>query len=109
MRRPEAPGHAARGRARGGSGDAALLRCLASRDAAAFALLYDRHARQVFGHALRLHGDPAAVEAAFLALWHRAAGADPPRGDVRGWLLATVERDETRDTMARAAAGTDGA
>ena len=95
------------------STDRELLGRLCARDSTAFALLYDRHARRVFGRALRPLGDPAAAEAAtgaaFLALWHRAADADPPRGDVRGWLRATVERDATRDTAARAAAGTAGA
>ena len=80
--------------------DRELLARLHSRDTAAFALLYDRHAPMAFGAAIRLLGDPstaeAAVEAIFLALWRGTPDIEAAHPPVRSWLLAQRIRSARR-------------
>ncbi|WP_217915453.1 sigma-70 family RNA polymerase sigma factor [Miltoncostaea marina] len=77
-----------------GLADEDLLALAGRRDAEAFELLYDRHARVAFSLAFRLLGDRSAaedlVQDAFLALWRGADRYTPARGSVRTWLLAMV-------------------
>ncbi len=82
--------------------DSALLADAAAGDRAAFAALYDRHARAVYGYAVRLVGDRTAAEdvtqEAFLALW-RSRSYDPSRS-FTAWLL-TVTRNAAIDHLRR--------
>lgn len=60
-------------------------------DRAAFGELYDRHARAVYNHALRLTGNWAEAEEAmsetFLAAWRTRESVDPEGGSLKPWLL----------------------
>ncbi|MEF9905230.1 RNA polymerase sigma factor [Streptomyces sp. P9-A2] len=62
-----------------------------SGDRAAFAGLYDRHARAVYNHALRLTGNWAEAEEAmsetFLAAWRTRESVEPEGGSLKPWLL----------------------
>jgi RNA polymerase sigma-70 factor (ECF subfamily) len=77
-----------------GGADGDLLVGVKAGDAAAFALLYDRHSRAAYGLAHRILGEPTAaedvVQEAFLTVWRQAATYGPERGTVRAWLLAIV-------------------
>ncbi|WP_329363668.1 RNA polymerase sigma factor [Streptomyces sp. NBC_00669] len=57
----------------------------------AFAELYERYARTVYNHALRLTGDWAAAEEVmsetFLAAWRVRQRVEPDGGSLRPWLL----------------------
>lgn len=85
--------------------DGTLLARLATRDTAAFALLYDRHAPAIFGYAVHLLADAAQAESvvqdAFLSLWRQAAGMALEGMTVRAWLLAVV-RAAARERLRRA-------
>ena len=74
--------------------DATLLARIATRDAAAFETLYDRHSRVAYGLAYRILGEPGAaedaVQDAFLTVWRQPHSYGPERGPVRSWLLAVV-------------------
>ena len=63
-------------------------------DAAAFELIYDRHAAAAFSLAYRMCGSAAAAEdvtqEAFLAIWRRGGRYDQTRGSVRTWVLGIV-------------------
>lgn len=63
-------------------------------DVAAIESLYDRYGRLAFGLAYRILNDRSAaedaVQEAFVAVWHHAAGFDPSRGGLRNWLLSIV-------------------
>lgn len=78
------------------AGDAELVRRAAGGDATAFATLYDRHARVVYGIARRVLRDDAlaedAVQEAFLAAWRGAGSYDPRAAAVRTWLVMLVHR-----------------
>lgn len=81
----------------------ALLRRVASGDAEALGLLYDRYGGQVFSVALRITGDRGSAEEVaqdtFLRLWEHAARYDPERGNFGGWLRTIAHRlaiDELR-------------
>ena len=67
---------------------------MAARDTSALAELFDRYGALAYGVALRVLRDPGraqdAVQDAFLRLWHGAAGFNPARGSLRGWVLAAV-------------------
>ena len=69
--------------------DLALL--VAAGDEGAFAELYDRYSRTVFGMALNALRDYANAEdmtqEVFVSLWKRAALFDPARGVFRHWFL----------------------
>ena len=64
------------------------------RDAAAFAVLYDRHAGVAYSLAYRMMGEKQAAEdlaqEAFLKLWRSAGSYQAQRGSVRTWLLSIV-------------------
>ena len=68
---------------------------LASRgDAAAFQLIYERHADAAYSLAYRMCGRRGVAEdvtqEAFLALWRSGARYDRARGSVRTWVLGIV-------------------
>ncbi|MDQ1047220.1 RNA polymerase sigma factor [Streptomyces sp. V4I2] len=60
-------------------------------DRAAFADLYDEHARAVYNHALRLTGNWSEAEEAmsetFLAAWRTRETVEPEGGSLKPWLL----------------------
>lgn len=60
-------------------------------DRAAFGELYDRYARAVHNHALRLTGNWAEAEEAmsetFLAAWRTRETVEPEGGSLKPWLL----------------------
>ena len=63
-------------------------------DAAAFEVVYDRHAAAAFSLAYRMMGARGAAEdvtqEAFLSLWRSGAAYDRARGSVRTWILGIV-------------------
>ncbi|WEV26116.1 RNA polymerase sigma factor [Streptomyces sp. 71268] len=79
-------------------------------DPAAFAELFDAHARSVYNHAYRLTGDWSAAEDAvsltFLEAWRLRARVDADGGSLRPWLLgiATNTVRNTRRAARRHAA-----
>lgn len=74
--------------------DRALIERIESRDAGAFALLYDRHAGRLMGLAHRILGDTGEAEEVlqevYLHVWKAAATFDPSRGPVLAWLLVAT-------------------
>ena len=62
--------------------------------AAAFEVVYDRHAGAAFSLAYRMCGQRALaediVQEGFLALWRSGSRYDSNRGSVRGWILRIV-------------------
>lgn len=74
--------------------DEDLVARVATGDAAAFEVVYDRHARVAFSLAFRLLGDRAAaedlVQDAFLLVWRGADRFSPGLGSVRTWVLSIV-------------------
>jgi len=62
--------------------------------AAAFEVVYDRHAGAAFSLAYRMCGQRALaediVQEGFLALWRSGSRYDSSRGSVRGWILSIV-------------------
>jgi RNA polymerase sigma-70 factor, ECF subfamily len=90
-------------RSAGGDNSAAPLRVLADEElmqlvyrgnAAAFEVIYDRHADAAFSLALRMCRQRAlaedVVQEAFLSLWRSGARYDRARGSVRTWTLGIV-------------------
>jgi RNA polymerase sigma-70 factor (ECF subfamily) len=88
----------------GGVEDAALMRRVASMDADAFELLYDRHSGSAYALAYRIVGTRQAADdvsqEAFLAVWRSAGHYDPRLGNVRSWIL-TVVRNRAIDHLRR--------
>jgi RNA polymerase sigma-70 factor (ECF subfamily) len=86
--------------------DEALLRSVAAGDAAAFALLYERHARGLFGYLHRLAGDRMTAEEilqdTMLAVW-RSAGAFEGRAKVTTWLFGVARRQAHNRLRGRSA------
>lgn len=72
--------------------DADLMALVAAGDQRAFAAVYDRHARAVYGAVVRYLRDPEAaediVQETYLAVWTKADGYSPEAGSLIGWLLA---------------------
>jgi RNA polymerase sigma-70 factor, ECF subfamily len=71
--------------------DEELMQLVQRAEAAAFEVVYDRHAGAAFSLAYRMCGTrPLAeevVQEAFLAIWRSGARYDRRRGSVRTWLL----------------------
>ncbi|MFK0169498.1 RNA polymerase sigma factor [Streptomyces sp. NPDC090306] len=71
-------------------------------DRAAFALLYERHARAVYNHGLRLTGDWSTAEEVmsetFLAAWRARTRVEEDGGTLLPWLLgiATHKAENAR-------------
>jgi len=74
--------------------DEELMQLVYRGEAAAFEVVYDRHADAAFSLACRICGQrPLAedvVQEAFLALWRSRARNDRGRGSVRAWVLGIV-------------------
>jgi RNA polymerase sigma-70 factor, ECF subfamily len=88
--------------------DEDLISLVQTKDAEAFAVLYDRHGRVAYSLAYRMMGErPAAedlVQDAFLKLWRSARSYRPQRGSVRTWLLSIVHNqgiDQIRSSASR--------
>ncbi|MFN8123600.1 MAG: sigma-70 family RNA polymerase sigma factor [Thermoleophilia bacterium] len=89
--------------------DEDLVARVATGDAGAFEVVYDRHARVAFSLAFRLLGDRAAaedlVQDAFLSVWRGADRFSPALGSVRTWVLSIVHHrgiDRLRSSAAAA-------
>jgi RNA polymerase sigma-70 factor (ECF subfamily) len=80
--------------------DGELIERAARRDHAAFAALYERHSRRVFGLALRRLNDRGRAEDAtqdtFAAIWRSAGSYRRERGSGTSWLY-TVARNAVID------------
>lgn len=87
--------------------DHELMRRVGERDAAAFAILYRRHARAALTLALRLCERPAlaeeVVQEAFLSLWRSPGHYDYRRGSPRTWVLGVVHHRAVDARRGRAA------
>jgi RNA polymerase sigma-70 factor (ECF subfamily) len=74
--------------------DEELMQLVRESDAAAFAVVYERHAAAAFSLAFRMCGKRApaedVVQEAFLSLWRSGAHYDGTRGSVRTWVLGIV-------------------
>jgi RNA polymerase sigma-70 factor, ECF subfamily len=74
--------------------DEDLMQLVRHGDAAAFEVIYERHATAAFSLAYRMMGRRGAaedvVQEAFLALWRSGARYDRTRGSVRTWVLGIV-------------------
>jgi RNA polymerase sigma-70 factor (ECF subfamily) len=74
--------------------DEDLMQLVRQGDAAAFEVVYERHATAAFSLAYRMMGRRGAaedvVQEAFLALWRSGARYDRTRGSVRTWVLGIV-------------------
>ena len=81
--------------------DEALAQRVQHHDKDAFAVLYDRYARLVYGMAIQMVGQEEAGEAAqeiFMRLWRKADQFDAARGSFRSWFLM-VARNYLRDQL----------
>lgn len=85
--------------------DEDLMQLVRRGDAAAFELVYERHATAAFSLAYRMVGSRNAaedvVQEAFLALWRSGARYDRTRGSVRTWVLGIVH-NRAIDALRRA-------
>lgn len=74
--------------------DEELMHLVYRSDAAAFEVIYDRHADAAFSLAYRMCAQRAlaedVVQEAFLSLWRSRARYDRRRGSVRTWVLGIV-------------------
>ncbi len=74
--------------------DEELMQLVYRGQAAAFEVIYDRHADAAFSLAYRMCGQRAlaedVVQEAFLSLWRSGARYDRGRGSVRTWVLGIV-------------------
>jgi RNA polymerase sigma-70 factor (ECF subfamily) len=87
-------------------GDEALLRSIATGDAAALSRLYERHSGALFGYLHRLAGDRMTAEEilqdTMLAVW-RSAGAFEGRAKVTTWLFGIARRQAHNRLRGRSA------
>jgi RNA polymerase sigma-70 factor, ECF subfamily len=74
--------------------DEDLMQLVRENQAAAFEIVYERHANAAFSLAYRMCGKRAVaedvVQEAFLSLWRSGARYDRARGSVRTWVLGIV-------------------
>jgi RNA polymerase sigma-70 factor (ECF subfamily) len=74
--------------------DEDIMQLVRRGEAAAFEVIYERHANAAFSLAYRMCGSRGAaedvVQEAFLSLWRSGARYDRMRGSVRTWLLGIV-------------------
>ncbi|MFI5005449.1 MAG: sigma-70 family RNA polymerase sigma factor [Solirubrobacterales bacterium] len=74
--------------------DEELMQLVREKDAAALAVVYERHVGVAFSLAFRMCGKQAlaedVVQEAFLSLWRSDARYDSTRGSVRTWVLGIV-------------------
>ena len=74
--------------------DEELMQLVRRGNAAAFEVVYDRHADAAFSLAYRMCGQRAlaedVVQEGFIALWRSGARYDRTRGSVRTWVLGIV-------------------
>ena len=74
--------------------DEDLMQLVRRGEAAAFEVVYERHATAAFSLAYRMTGTrnvaEDVVQEAFLALWRSGARYDRTRGSVRTWVLGIV-------------------
>lgn len=84
--------------------DRALLERVARGDQDAFAALYRRYERPVFGVLVRMAGQRALAEEwlqeAFTRVWLGAESHDPARGEVKPWIYA-IALNTARTELAR--------
>jgi RNA polymerase sigma-70 factor, ECF subfamily len=88
--------------------DEDLISLVQTRDAQAFAALYDRHSRAAYSLAYRMMGERQAaedlVQDSFLKVWRASESYRVERGSVRTWLLSIVHNsgiDQIRSTASR--------
>jgi RNA polymerase sigma-70 factor, ECF subfamily len=74
--------------------DEDLMSLVGLGDAAAFAVLYDRHGRAAYSLAYRMMGEEQVAQdltqEAFIKVWRSAGGYRAGRGSVRTWILSIV-------------------
>ena len=94
--------------------DEQLMARVATRDSAAFELLYDRHSAVVLGIAVKIVGDRAVgeevLQETYWRMWTQAATFDPATGPLRAWLFSIARRqalDVLRRQSVRPAAARD--
>jgi RNA polymerase sigma-70 factor (ECF subfamily) len=82
--------------------DSELIARVAAGDHEAFATLYDRHVRAVYGAVLRYLRDPAAaeevVQETLLVLWQQPNRYAADKGSLVGWLLS-IARNRAIDRL----------
>ena len=75
---------------------AALLRCVARGDRAAFDAVYDRVAGMAFGTIAAVVRDPALAEEVtqevLVEVWRAASKFDPAKGSARAWVTTIAHR-----------------
>ena len=85
--------------------DEELMELVQGSDAAAFAVIFDRHSSAAFSLAYRIAGRrhlaEDIVQEAFLSLWRAGGRYDPLRGSVRTWVLGIVH-NRAIDALRRA-------
>jgi RNA polymerase sigma-70 factor, ECF subfamily len=85
--------------------DEDLMQLVRTGDAAAFEVVYERHATVAFSLAYRMTGRRGhaedVVQEAFLSLWRSGARYDRTRGSVRTWILGIVH-NRAIDALRRA-------
>jgi RNA polymerase sigma-70 factor (ECF subfamily) len=85
--------------------DEDLMQLVRRGDAAAFEVVYERHATAAFSLAYRMVGTRNAaedvVQEAFLSIWRSGARYDRTRGSVRTWVLGIVH-NRAIDALRRA-------